>query len=150
MKMGYDQNVNQDDECSANAGMTHLYAKNYNSSRLTSTSDLSAKAQICKKTKIAATNPDAIEVVSSLDLSQKRCPRSPNTMGSHDYLNRPEMIQARTLRERSISTANILTQKLERMRRSGNSSPQPELVIDEALSEVSKEPFCYEGKMLKK
>mgnify|MGYP001210324366 FL=1 len=71
-------------------------------------------------------------------------------MGSHDYLNRPEMIQARTLRERSISTANFLTQKLERMRRSGNSSPQPELVIDEALSEVSKEPFCYEGKMLKK
>ena len=72
-------------------------------------------------------------------------------MGSHDYLNRPEMIQARTLRERSISTANILTQKLERLRRSGNSSPQQaELVIDEALSEVSKEPFCYEGKMLKK
>ena len=76
MKMGYDQNegsiVNQDNECSANAGMTHLYAKNYNSSRLTSTSDLSAKAQICKKTKIAVIDPDAIEVVSSLDLSQKR------------------------------------------------------------------------------
>ena len=71
MKMGYDQN--QDNECSANAaGMTHLYAKNYNSSRLTSTSDLSAKAQIYKKTKIAVTDPDAIEVVSSLDLSQKR------------------------------------------------------------------------------
>ena len=73
-------------------------------------------------------------------------------MGSHDYLNRPEMILARTLRQRSISTANILTQKLERMRRSGNSSPlqNPELDIDEALSEVSREPFCYEGKMLKK
>lgn len=72
-------------------------------------------------------------------------------MGSHDYLNRPEMIIARTLRQRSISTANILTQKLERMRRSGNSSPLgTELDIDEALSEVSREPFCYEGKMLKK
>ena len=69
-----------------------------------------------------------------------------NSIGSHDYLNRPEMLLARTLRERSISTSSILAQKLERMR----DISRQELLIDEALSEVSTKPYCYEGKMLKK
>ena len=49
--------------------------------------------------------------------------------------------------EKSTSTGNILAQKIERMRGEGNSAQE---LMDEALYEVSAEPFCYEGKMLKK